>query len=316
MNFPRTGLMPFLEKNCYPLYFLRRYLEDVMKQREYHLGVRKRYNLKSLSKSDYGDRQSDTAFILGSGASINKMSERNWEEVARHYSIGMNMWLLHDFVPNAYSFEVDDVDNEFVRRETAAFYDLLTLRAEDYKNVLTMIRGSAVTKFYMTNPLPKELEGHTKVAYSLRFLGDDRAAREKYVEMFAKMMRLTRNLPWFPHMVAPGLSASILFHTCVCYMAGFKRVVLGGVDLNSTTYFFEEPLPTSRMAKENWPPPPRRPMVEVHPTFDRKRYSSGVNVKDHFLMLKKYIFDKDGFELFSGNPNSALVPDIPAFQWD
>ena len=57
-------------------------------------------------------------------------------------------------------------------------------------------------------------------------------------------------------------------------------------------------------------------MVEVHPTFDRKRYSSGVNVKDHFLMLKKYIFDKDGFELFSGNPNSALVPDIPAFQWD
>src|SRR5262249_36622754 len=50
-------------------------------------------------------RRSETLFILGSGPSINQISEERWRFIASHDSVGVNMWLYHRFVPTFYVVE-------------------------------------------------------------------------------------------------------------------------------------------------------------------------------------------------------------------
>lgn len=40
-------------------------------------------------------KTSDTVFVLGSGSSVNNISDRKWEAVSRHDSIALNFWLVH-----------------------------------------------------------------------------------------------------------------------------------------------------------------------------------------------------------------------------
>ena len=316
MIFPGTGLMPTLQKYCHPLYFERRFIEDLSEQVGYAKGLRAKHGVQLVRREDFAQNIHKTAFILGSGASINNLSEGNWAEIRQNFSIGLNFSLLQDFVPNAYSAETPDYPHDpgFEENERALLYQILKLRKDDYKDTYLMIRGTAVPKFFLRNPMAPMLEDRVKMAFSLRFHGDTWETREKYVNNYATVMKLNRKAGWFPFPVAPGLSASILFLTTLCYLVGFKRVVLCGVDLNDPTYFFEVPRQDSRMVQEGWPAPPNPPMV-VHPTFNRDRYKARVNVKDHFLMLKKAIFDSEGFELYSGSPTSALLPEIPFYPW-
>ena len=50
-------------------------------------------------------KTSDTVFILGSGWSINEITDARWSIIARHDSIAMNFWPFHPFVPRIYLFE-------------------------------------------------------------------------------------------------------------------------------------------------------------------------------------------------------------------
>lgn len=306
--------MPFLKRNCYPLYFLRRVLEDVMEQRRYQVGLEQLHGMTPLVRADFPPGKRDTAFLLGSAASINNMTERNWLEVSQAYSIGLNMWLLHDFVPDAYSVEIPGNNSGLYPELRDNYLRLTDLRKEDYADVLTFIRGTAVTQFFLANPVPAFLEGKTRAAFSLRLQGENREDGEKYTRAYGKLLRLNKALSRLPHLVPPGLSASILFLTCLCYLLGFRRVVLCGVELSSTGYFFDDPPAESRMLQEGWPIPQFK-RKKVHGTFDRSRYSNNLNVKDKLLLLRESAFEHDGFEVYSGSATSALLPEIPLYDW-
>lgn len=51
-------------------------------------------------------RSSDTLFVLGSGASVCQYSHDQWATIGMADSIGMNNWILHDFVPTFYAAEL------------------------------------------------------------------------------------------------------------------------------------------------------------------------------------------------------------------
>ncbi len=71
--------------------------------------LRKLARKKQLQTIDQLDisryKQSDTVFILGSGASINALSSADWEKVKKADSIGFNYFLVHDHVPTYYFYE-------------------------------------------------------------------------------------------------------------------------------------------------------------------------------------------------------------------
>ena len=112
MIFPGTGLMPTLQKYCHPLYFERRFIEDLSEQVGYAKGLRAKHGVQLVRREDFAQNIHKTAFILGSGASINNLSEGNWAEIRQNFSIGLNFSLLQDFVPNAYSAETPDYPHD------------------------------------------------------------------------------------------------------------------------------------------------------------------------------------------------------------
>ena len=56
-------------------------------------------------------------FVLGSGSSINELSDKNFDEINSNCSVGINKWIFHDFVSNIYMIELNnDYDlNEKIR---------------------------------------------------------------------------------------------------------------------------------------------------------------------------------------------------------
>ncbi len=58
-------------------------------------------------------KKSDTIFILGSGSSVNDLTEENWTVINSHDSIGFNFWLIHEFVPTFYFIEPSAYSERF-----------------------------------------------------------------------------------------------------------------------------------------------------------------------------------------------------------
>ena len=50
-------------------------------------------------------RQAREAFLLGSGSSLLELDESHFASIESGISIGLNLWVLHDFVPDVYYFE-------------------------------------------------------------------------------------------------------------------------------------------------------------------------------------------------------------------
>ncbi|HYK35227.1 hypothetical protein [Alloacidobacterium sp.] len=57
-------------------------------------------------------RTSDTLFVLGSAWSINSISDKRWQIIARHDSVGINFWPVHPFLPRFYHFESIAFENQ------------------------------------------------------------------------------------------------------------------------------------------------------------------------------------------------------------
>ena len=100
--------------------------------------LRKSAGLPGFDVSEFRARKgSDTLYVLGSGASVGRLTRADFDAIAAADSIGLNFWLLHDFVPDFYQFEVA-VEPE--RRDT--FDAMLTRKAADYAQVLFSTRTS------------------------------------------------------------------------------------------------------------------------------------------------------------------------------
>ncbi len=83
-------------------------------------------------------KSSDTVFVLGSGWSINEISDQHWEVVGRHDSIALNFWPVHHFVPRLYLFE-NVIRSEGSEALFDALHSVLTRRADDYRGVVKVV---------------------------------------------------------------------------------------------------------------------------------------------------------------------------------
>jgi hypothetical protein len=313
----RTGLMPFFQEHCYPLYFVRQLSEELVAENKALNRLARVHRLERLKKSHFKKVPKDTAFILGTGGSINTYTDLHWNRIRQGFSIGVNFWLLHDFVPDAYSMEVDDRSTEAIVLEREVHYGLLELRQHDYKQTIMMTRGRNTFDFLRQHPMPAPLDARLKLALSLSFRGDKPEDRLRYALGFSTLLGWNRRFRPFPFLLTPGIDATILFLTLLSYELGFEAVVLCGVDLNRSQHFYETPLAESRMVKEDWPVPPtleNQKAAAVHPTFDRQRMG-GLNVQDYLRSIYQERLNSRGFRIFSGSPLSALVSDFPVYPW-
>jgi hypothetical protein len=263
--------------------------------------------LSKLSLQDY--RTSETVFVFGTGASINNYSDEYWTVVQRHDSIGMNFFLLHEHVPTIHVME----DVTGVRR---SLLSERYVKRGDYqgtplimKTQLTNLSSNRVaTRIDELRDLHPDVLAHTYLSVDLLAAGKSRN------DMAAAYRLMTRLGLWKPKprfLLLTKRRGSVAYIVNLAVRAGYRRIVLCGIDLNHTEYFYDSRRKEFEAA--GLPVPSNPEDGAVHSTNDPSNHP--VTIQHVLMAIKEQILDPVGIELMVGSETSALYPDLPCFDW-
>lgn len=188
------------------------------------------FGFQTLDHENMGDLRSSkpyatTAFILGTGASVNEVSDEKLRIIQAEFSIGVNQWIFHPLVPDVYSYEVDPdprllaaLDRVEVREKLPKILFLAPSKVEDFlnaENLPEFLRN--VTYFY------RRVNLLTRVPSNI---GKDLRRILNLATRFGSRGVLVDN------------GASIARLIALMIELGFRRIVLVGVDLHNVEYFW------------------------------------------------------------------------------
>jgi hypothetical protein len=238
-------------------------------------------------------RRSNTLFVLGSGGSIAHI--RQWEQVRIADSVGFNFWLLHDFVPDFYFVEAprEVADRDCLVRNLWRVRN----RYQDVAFFNKIRDGSAVIDSALRqcglkhrSVVPMALQASTP--------GELREGARSY-----RTSRLMRRLLFWYQGVAT-LELVVLFG----WTLGYERIVLCGVDLNDTKYFFEHPA-YHRLAERGFLPV-KRQVGRVHKTDDPDQAWGGIAVSEVLLLLQEEVLGQQ-CRIYVESEASCLARSFP-----
>ena len=289
----------FLEKNAFYLYFFINLFHETRRNIKY---IRKFYSdcdKKEFLKFDYEllkqNKKSDTLFILGSGASINKISNDMWQHIKKNDSLGFNFWILHNHIPNYYMFEPPIKSNQEL------LLKLIRQKAKDYiKNNTFFIMKDVKSLKIKCEKIPKEIRSRFMAAPKDDFYGNTR-------ENFIRSIRLARKLNLLKRNVLYSRRASLFSAIYMGWRLGYKKIVLAGIDLNNTDYFYDDP---SKYDQNLVPVNPKR--GKIHATA--RDIETDFRIDELVYMIKEELLDKDNVKLFVLNENSLLVEKLPVYK--
>lgn len=246
-------------------------------------------------------KTSDTVFLLGSGSSINQISDRQWEIIEQHDTIGFNFWPVHSFVPRIFVFE-----SVAEARQKVIFKELLSLlnsRADAYANVPKIVTESKKLQLrQVATELAPQFKKNLYVGYTISIVartereletGLKFLARKKY---FAADYRAGRLFKY---------GGSVIGIINLALKMDYRRIVLCGIDLGDAHYFYQDPARYPHTAE--WEFIPRS---DVHLTARKLPWMLPAQQVIH--TFKRLILDPKGIELFVLNSNSTLFPRVPA----
>lgn len=257
----------------------------------------KELNLKSL-------KTSDTIFILGSGASVNEFDENHWQIIEKNDSIGFNFWAIHEFVPTIYFFEIprnqeaaEILANIFSYK--AQFYVntpiiVKTVYAEDISRYQDFIQHSFPFKnFYFAttheisgSSSEEQLKNRIRNLRKLNYL----KCNQKHVEILFQQR------------------ASLSYLALFSYLAGYKNIVLCGVDLNNGSYFYE----SEEFKKLPFKIPyTNREYATVHKTVNPS--DNSLTIDKVLEIFQKQLYTRVGVQLYIGSKSSLLYPYLPYY---
>lgn len=245
-------------------------------------------------------KTSDKIFILGSGPSINLISNQEWEHIAKHDSIGFNYWLAHNFIPNIYLFQLF---------ESNSLFNLLKDKLNQYKNVPFIIRGSQFAKYdlykennilnlFKENPIYylKEYPVHSQCSIDINLL-------IKYMDALGYMEfgNITKFIPKWR-----GTLGLLLM---LAYQMGYKKIILCGVDMHQNDHFWD--YKPYLYLKEKY----SLPKLGKHNIDQFKNLSYSPNtVPEYIYHLNNWFQNKNNVSIFVFSKQTILYPKIPLYQ--
>jgi len=276
-------------------------------RKELQSGLRSRYFAIRHGVKIFSDRRllehkkSDTLFVLGSGGSINMLTKDEWKEIGRCDSVGLNFWVLHDFVPTYYCFE-EARDGD--RRDI--FYKTLASRVEEFRNTPFIAKDlqDAAISF---DKIPYQLRDniYLSVDFTVQIGGRDDLL-QSYLKTLGRLGRLKHGRGL--HCLY-GITASISYLLFFALHAGYSRVVLCGVDLSDSKYFYEEDV--EHYLKKGLKVPVSNQPTGVHSTA--RRTPTKVPITEVIHALDKDVLQPAGMELFVAKNYGALTAICPTY---
>jgi len=211
------------------------------------------YKTLSTESSELGLNPELTFFILGSGSSVNELTPADFAVINKNNSVGINVWVAHDFVPNIYSFESDHYDAP--PPESLKFLS----RTLDKK-----LRSNLHVRLLLLRPKRVELrkrmvEVDPKFRGQIYMYGRQNLQSRLAENLLPDVMRVLRKLRTgaLPQNVALDNGASATRMAYVALALGFKRIVFCGIDLNTGPYFWDlnDPTGTNQVLSGYFPRP-------------------------------------------------------------
>jgi len=181
--------------------------------------------------------KSDTFFVLGSGASINSYDEEDWDHISQHNSVGLNFWPVHDFVPDMLMFEIPRGSRQ------EEFFKLMRCKVDAYRGVPMIMKGSYKNKSDFGDM------SELKVSLGSELINDIHIGKEVNIpgrnqEELRMSLSLLDKIGFFNQMgrlsTLGQYRGSVTCAIILGMKLGFKKIVLCGVDLNNTEYFYEQ----------------------------------------------------------------------------
>jgi hypothetical protein len=181
--------------------------------------------------------QGQTFFVLGNGASANDLTQADLEIIGHGFSVGINAWPLHPFVPNCFAFEFGrysfEPDRELVQLVRAAESKLDTER----RTRLLFLRPGEPASLAAWVPLNNQNTGRYLMYGRANVFAETRAALLRDLTIILRLIRDHKMSPT----VLPDNGSSVIRMVFLGLILGFKEISLVGVDLNGSQYFWEEP---------------------------------------------------------------------------
>jgi hypothetical protein len=228
-----------------------------------------------------GLKKSDTVFIFGSGYSLNSIGESEWREIERHDIIGFNFHFRQRFLCIDYHLlrelkvEPQELSDETVRELNEALDSPL------YKDtVLLLQRG-----WYAADC--KELISKKLLKNTHRIL----------------FFKNIRNSQFMSHDIAAGLThgpGTITDCVNFAYCMGWKKIVLIGVDLYDSRYFW------SRKNTDSGNDLPEN-------EGDKGIHLTASNGIMQYLSVWRKDLNLNNVEIFVYNPKSLLSDVLPIY---
>lgn len=282
---------------------LKNFLKDVRLTKKAQKLIQQT-NFKDLSSANLANlKKSETLFILGSGSSINQLTQVDWEQIAGADSIGFNFWLIHRFVPTYYFFETSSNQKSY-----AVFQALLKLRAEAYLQVPLVCQYKQwLTKGRTENDLkafPSQISNNLHLYAPFN-------VHTKSPEAMAALLNLWRALGLLKPETLIHHRASLSTLVMFAAAAGYKKIVLLGIDLNDTKHFWED----DAASYEGVPQPENehKDKGPIHGTVADDPNRRALPVDKYLEVFHETILKPAGIELYVGSKVSRLYPRLPLY---
>jgi hypothetical protein len=227
-------------------------------------------------------RRSDTVYIFGSGASLNDISAAQWEAIALHDTFGFN-WFVHQrFVRCDFHLIRGIPDTDFDRGvwkpQLTEYFGLIRSNPRFADTVFCVQTGFRATNGNRALGLRLLSEG------SSVFLWRTRTRRREPGRSFAEGLTHAHST----------LSEVVN----LAFLAGWRRIVLVGVDLYDRNYF--------------WMPPGETRSVDTRRSADAAdpHVQAATGLIEHLAAWNR-TFDREGVRIEVLNSRSLLAGALP-----
>ena len=174
-----------------------------------------------------------TAFILGSGSSILRLSPSQLGAVAKEFSVGFGAFALHTFVPDAYAYSPvgDLADYGRVYTDVMSREDIVRK-----KPLVLMLRPRGKHDVEFVRSLPATHKDRTQLYGRVGAIGSN---SRNLGNFFDEIYRISRREGGNP-LISLDAGATVLRLISILSLSGAKEIVLLGVDILHSRYFWEE----------------------------------------------------------------------------
>lgn len=280
---------------------------EIRREQKFVEGVATSYGVATLDDEFYRSaaptREESVFFILGSGASVERLSQSNFAVIADNFSIGINAWALHSFVPNAYAFE------PVPSRESDHFRTMAILDRPEVGEkcpFILFLRPRSTIEGEQVAQIPRGLRAGTL------FYGRVTPFTRETANLAGDIDSL---MGYFDQHHAPSVmldsGASIVRMTTLGVRLGYRTIVYVGVDLNNSEYFWQRnPAYLARLGLESFDSGQK---TSVHETMSPLNRPFVVTDMIRGFSDSAQIGAEVSF--FSGSAESALNDFLPLYPW-